>query len=180
MASPQNWKRRNIIAYEIEVIIGDITTVDADVIVNAANNELWMGSGVAGAIKSAGGQVVEDEAKSKGPILPGQAIYTTSGKLPYKGVIHAAVMGQDLKTSNKLIRQATVASLNLAEKLKLKSIAFPAFGTGVGGFPMKACAHLMVSSVVGFKSRATSLERVIFCLFDSYGEVLFRERLLRP
>jgi len=166
-------------AYAIEVITGDITTVDTDVIVNAANNELWMGSGVAGAIKSAGGQVIEDEAKAKGPILPGQAVYTTAGKLPYMGVVHAAVMGRDLKTSDKLIRQATVSSLNLAEKMKVRSIAFPAFGTGVGGFPMKACAHLMVSAVVGFKPRAVNLQRVIFCLLDSYGEVLFRERLQR-
>lgn len=166
-------------AYTIEVITGDITKVDVDVIVNAANNELWMGSGVAGAIKSAGGQSIEDEAKAKGPIIPGQAVYTTAGRLPYKGVIHAAVMGQNLKTSDKLIRQATVASLNLAEKMKLPSIAFPAFGTGVGGFPMKACAHLMVSAVVGFKPRAINLQRVVFCLFDSYGEVLFRERLYR-
>jgi O-acetyl-ADP-ribose deacetylase (regulator of RNase III) len=168
------------VAYTIEVIIGDITKVDTDIIVNAANNELWMGAGVAGAIKSAGGQVIEDEARAKGPIIPGQAVYTTAGKLPIKGVIHAAVMGQDLKTSDKLIRQATVSSLNLAEKLKVRSIAFPAFGTGVGGFPMKACAHLMVSSVVGFKPRAINLQRVVFCLFDSYGEVLFRERLHRP
>ncbi|MCK4302274.1 MAG: macro domain-containing protein [candidate division Zixibacteria bacterium] len=130
-------------AFEIEVVRGDITGADVAAIVNAANNELWMGAGVAGAIKRAGGKVIESEAVAKGPIMPGEAVYTGAGKLPFKVVIHAAVMGQDLRTSDKLIRQATIASLNIVEKLKIESIAFPAFGTGVGGFPMTACANIM-------------------------------------
>jgi O-acetyl-ADP-ribose deacetylase (regulator of RNase III) len=164
-------------SYKIEVVKGDITQVNADAIVNAANNELWMGSGVAGAIKSAGGEIVEREAIAKGPIMPGQAVYTTAGKLPYKAVIHAAVMGRDLRTSNKLIRQATVATLNIAEKLKLSSLALPAFGTGVGGFPMKACAHIMTRAVNGYQPLATHLELVLFCLFDEYGRKIFEDAL---
>lgn len=164
-------------AYKIEIVKGDITQADVEAIVNAANNELWMGSGVAGAIKSAGGEVIEREAVAKGPIMPGQAVFTTAGKLPYKAVIHAAVMGQDLRTTDKLIRTATIATLNVAEKLKLSSVAFPAFGTGVGGFPMKACAYIMTRAVNGYQPLAEHLERVQFCLFDEYGYQVFKDAL---
>ena len=165
--------------FQIEIVRGDITQTDTDAIVNAANNHLWMGSGVAGAIKAAGGKSIEDQAIAKGPILPGGAVATGAGTLRFKAVIHAAVMGQDLRTSDKLIRQATVASLNVAEELELESVAFPAFGTGVGGFPMKACAHLMVHTVDGYQVLSKSLRRVQFCLFDEYGEMLFREVLTK-
>lgn len=159
--------------YQIEIVQRDITQTDTEAIVNAANNHFWMGSGVAGAIKAAGGKTIEEQAIAKGPVMPGEAVYTSAGTLRFTYIIHAAVMGQDLRTSDKLIRQATVSSLNIAEKLSLKSIAFPAFGTGVGGFPMKACARLMLTTVKGYESRAVSLERVQFCLFDQYGFQLF-------
>lgn len=157
--------------------MGDITKVDTEAIVNAANNHLWMGAGVAGAIKKAGGEIIEKEAVNRGPIMPGEAVFTGAGKLPFKMVIHAAVMGQDLKTSDKLIRQATIASLSTAEKNNINSLAFPAFGTGVGGFPMKACAHIMVTAVRGFEKQSENIKRVVFCLFDSLGYRLFTEKL---
>lgn len=163
--------------YQIEILQRDIVTTDTDAIVNAANNHFWMGSGVAGAIKQAGGETIEQQAVAKGPVMPGEAIATSAGTLRFKYIIHAACMGQDLRTSDKLIRQATVSSLNLAEKLGLKSVAFPAFGTGVGGFPMKACANLMTAVVRGFRERSVTLERVQFCLFDEYGLMLFQESL---
>lgn len=166
-------------SYKIEIVQGDITKADVEAIVNAANNQFWMGSGVAGAIKSAGGEIIEKDAMAKGSKMPGEAVYSTAGTLPYKIIIHAAVMGQDLKTSNKYIRQATISSLKIAEELNIKSIAFPAFGTGVGGFPMKACAFNMLSTTVGFQPNAKSLELVQFCLFDSYGLSLFQEELRR-
>lgn len=159
--------------YTIEVVKGDITAVDTEAIVNAANSELWMGSGVAGAIKAAGGESVEKEAQAKGPIMPGKAVATTAGRMRYKYVIHAAVMGQDLKTSDRYIRQATIATLNLAEQLKLESVALPAFGTGVGGFPMAACATIMVRTAQGFRSEAKHLKRVVFCLYDELGYKAF-------
>ena len=119
---------------EIEIIEGDITRVSADALVNAANNYLWMGAGVAGAIKKAGGKDIEDEAVRKGPIPVGAVVETGAGRLPVKFIIHAAVMGQDLCTSAGIIERATANSLRKAEELGLKSIAFPALGTGVGGF----------------------------------------------
>ncbi|MDH3891099.1 MAG: macro domain-containing protein [candidate division Zixibacteria bacterium] len=164
--------------YRVEIVKGDITQVDVDAIVNAANNELWMGAGVAGAIKSTGGEIIEREAMAKGPIMPGEAVFTTAGKLPHKAVIHAAVMGQDLRTTDKLIRQATIATLNTAENLKLSSLALPAFGTGVGGFPMKACAYIMTRAVNGYQPLAKHLERVLFCLFDEYAFQTFKDALV--
>ncbi|MCK4573129.1 MAG: macro domain-containing protein [candidate division Zixibacteria bacterium] len=163
--------------YEIEIVKGDITATDTEAIVNAANNEFWMGSGVAGAIKAAGGEIVEEEAMNKGPTMPGEAVFGTAGRLPFKVVIHAAVMGQDLRTSDKLIRKATIASLSVADKLKLESVALPAFGTGVGGFPMKACAHIMLTAARGYASMAKHLKRVQFCLFDEFGFSLFTQEL---
>ncbi len=164
-------------SYKIEIIQGDITTVDTEVIVNAANNEFWMGSGVAGAIKSAGGDYIEKEAVAKGPVMPGEAVFSTAGTLPFKVIIHAAVMGQNLKTNARLISKATVASLNIAEQLKIKSIAFPAFGTGVGNFPMQACAFNMINAVQEYSRYAKHIEKVIFCLYDSFGRALFQNYL---
>lgn len=164
-------------SFEIEIVQGDITQANTQAIVNAANNEFWMGSGVAGAIKKAGGQVIEEEAMAKGPVMPGEAVYTGAGQLPLKYVVHAAVMGQDLRTTDKLIRQATVASLNIAEKLGVESIAFPAFGTGVGGFPMTACANLMVGVVWAYRDTAEKIRRVQFCLFDDLGMKCFGDAL---
>ncbi|MEW5994280.1 MAG: macro domain-containing protein [Candidatus Zixiibacteriota bacterium] len=161
----------------IEIVRGDITKADTQAIVNAANNRFWMGSGVAGAIKRAGGDSIESEAVKKGPVMPGEAVYTGAGRLPFKAVIHAAVMGQDLRTSDELIRQATIAGLNIAEQLKLESLAFPAFGTGVGGFPMIACANIMVKAVQGYDPIAKSIRRVVFCLFDEYGYKAFKDAL---
>ena len=165
---------------ELHVVRGDITKADTDAIVNAANNEFWMGSGVAGAIKRAGGEVIEQEAMNKGPVMPGEAVFTGAGRLPYKAIIHAAVMGQDLRTSNDLIRKATIAGLNIAEELKLESVAFPAFGTGVGGFPMTACANIMVTAVRGYGNLAQFLKRVQFCLFDELGYKAFTDAAAKP
>ncbi len=163
--------------YQIEIVKGDITKSDCQAIVNAANSKFWMGSGVAGAIKSAGGDVIEEEAVNQGAKLPGQAIFTGAGKLPFRMVIHAAVMGQDLKTNDKYIRQATLASLLIAEKNNIESISFPAFGTGVGGFPMQACAYIMITAARGFETHSENIKRVQFCLFDKYGYKCFADKL---
>jgi O-acetyl-ADP-ribose deacetylase (regulator of RNase III) len=163
----------------IEVVHGDITAANTEAIVNAANNHLWMGSGVAGAIKRNGGDVIEQEAVAKGPVVPGEAVYTGAGQLRFKYVIHGAVMGQDLRTSDRLIRQTTIACLNLADKLGVESIAFPAFGTGVGGFPMQACANIMIATVRTWSDLARHVKSVQFCLFDEVGYGLFRTTLAR-
>ncbi|MCL5266026.1 MAG: macro domain-containing protein [Chloroflexi bacterium] len=154
----------------ISLFQGDITELATDAIVNAANNHLWMGAGVAGAIKRAGGQEIEDEAVKKGPIPVGEAVVTHAGRLKAEYVIHAAVMGLDLTTDAHKIRAATVNSLRRAEELGLKSIAFPALGTGVGGFPLDEAAEIMIGAVRDHLSRPTSLEEVVFALrgHDAY------------
>ncbi len=156
---------------KIFIIKGDITTSQADAIVNAANNKLWMGAGVAGAIKRIGGGIIEAEAISKGPVPIGSAIETTSGILNSKFIIHAAVMGQDLITSDKYIREATINTLKLGERLKLRSIAFPAFGTGVGGFSKEDCARIMLDVVLNFDYE--NLREVFFYLFDEETKNIF-------
>jgi O-acetyl-ADP-ribose deacetylase (regulator of RNase III) len=160
---------------EIALVRGDIAAQDTDAIVNAANNALWMGAGVAGAIKRAGGQEIEREAVAKGPIPIGEAAVTGAGRLKARYVIHAAVMGQDLRTDADKIRQATENSLLRADDLGLKSIAFPALGTGVGGFHLGECARIM-SDVVR-EHTGGSLERVLFVLYDEPAYRAFEEAL---
>lgn len=150
----------------IEAIRGDITDYDGDAIVNAANNHFWMGSGVAGAIKRKGGTVIEEEAMRQGPKPVGQAVMTGAGALKAKFVIHAAVMGQDLQTDAARILAATQSALQLAESKEIGSIAFPALGTGVGGFPLSEAAKIMVREASSFLQLAKSLCRVTFVLFD--------------
>lgn len=162
-------------AIVMTAVQGDITAADTEAIVNAANNHFWMGAGVAGAIKAAGGEVIEEEAKAKGPVMPGNAVYTCAGKLRFKYVIHGAVMGQDLRTTNILIRQTTIACLNIADKLHLESVAFPAFGTGVGGFPLKACANIMVDAVRNWGDLAKHVTQVQFWLYDDLAYGIFRQ-----
>lgn len=146
---------------ELTVLEADITQLDVDAIVNAANDRLWMGGGVAGAIKRAGGQEIEDEAVRKGPVTVGDAVVTGAGRLKARHVIHAVTMGQDLQTSAETIRQATRSALRRAAELGLRSIALPALGTGVGGFPLGTCAKLMVEAARE-EIAIGSLERVVF------------------
>ena len=157
---------------ELEVVEGDITQLDVDALANAANNELWMGAGVAGAIKRAGGAEIEQEAVAQAPIAVGQAVATGAGNLRAKHVVHAAVMGQDLQTSAELISQATRRTLEVAYELGSRSLAMPAFGTGVGGFPIGQCAELMVTEARAFEP--ANLERVVFAVFGHDAEQAFR------
>jgi O-acetyl-ADP-ribose deacetylase (regulator of RNase III) len=157
---------------KLSVVEGDITALDTDAIANAANNHLWMGAGVAGAIKRAGGAEIEREAVTLGPIEVGDAVATGAGRLPAKHVIHGAVMGQDLRTNADLIARTTRRCLEVADEVGARSLALPAFGTGVGGFSLDECARIMVSEARGYESRR--LERVVFAVFGADAERAFR------
>ncbi|MBE0448941.1 MAG: macro domain-containing protein [Actinobacteria bacterium] len=162
---------------EIVIEQGDITEIDVEAVVSAANNQLYMGAGVAGAIKRKGGQEIEEEAVRKGPIPVGSAIITSGGRLKAKHVIHAAVMGIDLVTDAEKIKNATLSALGVAEEASIKSIAFPALGTGIGGFPLNEAARIMFNAVkehIG--SRKSSLGKIIFVPFgyEAYSEFLRR------
>jgi O-acetyl-ADP-ribose deacetylase (regulator of RNase III) len=159
----------------IEVVEGDITALEVDAIANAANNALWMGAGVAGAIKRSGGDEIEREAVAKGPIEVGEAVATGAGRLKAQHVIHGAVMGQDLRTSAELIERATARCLEVADELGCRSLALPAFGTGVGGFPLEKCARVMVGAVRAHEPR--SLETVVFAVFGEDARRAFSAAL---
>ena len=135
------------------------------------------GCGVAGALKRVGGPEIEAEAMTKGPIPVGEAVATTAGRLPARYVIHAAVMGQDLQTDAEKIKLATRNSLLCADELGLKTIAFPALGTGVGGFPLGECARIMIGEVIQLSAWGSSLETVAFVLFDDVAFQVFRQEL---
>ena len=168
--------------FTIEILEGDIAARRVDAIVNAANSALWMGSGVAGAIKRAGGPEIEADAMRQGPIDPGQAVITGAGRLPARHVIHAAAMGEDLRTDAALIRAATSAALDLARDHGLTSIAFPALGTGVGGFPVDRCARVMLETCRDHAEPAATspqtLRTIAFVLFGAEAKDTF-ERVAR-
>jgi O-acetyl-ADP-ribose deacetylase (regulator of RNase III) len=159
---------------------GDITDWEVDAIVNAANSTLAMGTGVAGAIKRKGGVIIEEEAVRQGPIEVGEAVLTTAGNLAATHVIHAAAMGPDLKADATKIGAATKSALQLADKHRITSIAFPALGTGVGGFPPAQAAEAMVTGVLDhLKTGASSLQRVIFVLYQDEAYKAFTDALKR-
>ena len=160
---------------QLEIAEGDITALEVDAIANAANNALWMGAGVAGAIKRAGGEEIEREAVAAGPIEIGDAIATGAGRLKAKHVIHGAVMGEDLRTSGALIERTTRRCVELADELGCRSLALPAFGTGVGGFPLEECARLMVGVARAYEPR--TLERVVFAVFGEDARRAFDSAL---
>jgi O-acetyl-ADP-ribose deacetylase (regulator of RNase III) len=155
----------------IELVEGDVSRCKVDAIVNAANNHLWMGAGVAGAIKRNGGPQIEAEAIRLGPIEIGEVVVTGAGTLPARHVIHAAVMGQDLIPSAESIRISTRNALQAADELKLESVAFPALGTGVGGFSLERCAQIMGAEMRAFKP--LHLKRVVLVLFGDTAFAAF-------
>ena len=160
---------------ELEVVEGNIAELEVDAIANAANNHLWMGAGVAGAIKGAGGDEIEREAVAKGPIEIGDAVATGAGSLPARYVIHGAVMGQDLRTDADTIARTTTRVLEVADEVGDRSLALPAFGTGVGGFPLEECAAIMVGAVRAYQP--SGLERVVFAVYGDDAEEAFRAAL---
>ena len=159
------------------MIDGDIASLEVDAIANAANDHLWMGSGVAGALKRAGGEEIEREAVAKGPIPVGSAVATGAGRLKARHVVHGAVMGQDLRTDASLVRTTTESCLRVADEVGARSLALPAFGTGVGGFPLDECARIMVEVVRAYEPR--TLERVVFAVFGGEAARAFEDALGR-
>jgi len=172
----------------IEIRQGDITEQpDVDAIVNAANTDLVLGSGVAGAIRSKGGDIIDEEGRRQAPIRLGEAAATTAGRLPNKAVIHAAAMGYRAEdravpkkpgtgSSAEIIRDATQNSLRRAEELKLRSIAFPALATGVAGFPVDECAEVMIGAAREYAAAhpSSSIELAVFVLFTERDYEIFK------
>jgi O-acetyl-ADP-ribose deacetylase len=154
---------------------GDITEMDTDAIVNAANNDLLLGAGVAGAIARKGGESIQKECNEIGSIPIGYAAITGGGKLKARYVIHAASMSlSGERTTAKSLRTSTAHSLRLAADRNLKSIAFPAVGTGVSGFSVEECAQIMLREAAEHFKGKTSLETIYFVLFDERTRDIFQ------
>lgn len=146
---------------------GDLTEAGVDAIVNAANNDLQLGGGVAGAIRRKGGPAIQQECDRIGRIAIGEAAVTTGGKLKARYVIHAASMQLGGRTTTQSLRASTRNALARAVEKGVKTVAFPAVGTGVAGFPLRECAEIMLGEVVQHLKGKTSIEKVHFVLFDN-------------
>lgn len=160
---------------KVVLMQGDLTGMDVDAIVNAANNDLKLGGGVAGAIRRKGGDAIQRECDAIGTIPVGGAAITTGGKLRAGHVIHAASMQLGGMTTANALRTSTAHSLRIADKRHFKSIAFPAVGTGIAGFPLAECARIMLGEVIEHLKGKTSLQRVYFVLYDADALAAFEE-----
>lgn len=150
---------------EIRIIEGDITTLEVDAIVNAANTELQHGGGVAGAIARRGGPSIQEESDRIGFVPTGGAAPTGAGDLPAKWVIHAVGPRMGEGDEDRKLESATRAALECAVQLGAESLAFPAISAGIFGFPMDRCARIMLRTVRSFESDRGKLRSVTFCLF---------------
>lgn len=158
---------------------GDITDLDVDAIVNAANQYLQLGSGVAGAIRTRGGPSIQQECDQIGRCPVGGAVITGGGNLKARHVIHAVgPHGGDVDADEKIV-SVTRASLALADEQHLCSIAFPAISTGVFGYPIDKCARFMLRTAISYlgSNPRTGLELVLFCLYGQAAYIVFRKEL---
>lgn len=163
--------------FSVELVKGDITELDTDAIVNAANSKLQHGAGVAWAIVNKGGYIIQKESDKLRFCPVGNAVITTAGKLKAKYVIHAVGPVSGEGNEDAKLKSATLSALKLADKHKLKSIAFPAISTGAFGFPKDRCANVMLNAVVEYANETTGLEKVIFCLYDDETFRIFKDTL---
>lgn len=165
----------------IELTKGDITKIEGDAIVNAANSSLLGGGGVDGAIHRAGGKKILDECieirNRQGKCKTGEAVVTTGGNLPAKYVIHTVgpVWNGDEENGSKLLANCYINSLKLAESLDVKTIAFPNISTGIYRFPKELAAKIAIDEMKNFKSEI--IEKVVFVCFDDENEIIYKQFL---
>lgn len=163
---------------KIKLVQGDITELDTDVIVNAANAQLILGGGVAGAIRRKGGPKIQEECDKKSPTFIGGAVISTGGNLKAKHVIHAVGPRMGEGNEDEKLKNATLNSLKLMDEHELKSIAFPAISTGIFGYPIDRCAKIMIATAKDYLLKDTQIEVVIFCLYTSSDFQVFEEELI--
>jgi O-acetyl-ADP-ribose deacetylase (regulator of RNase III) len=150
---------------------GDITDQEVDAIVNAANSDLILGAGVAGAIRQKGGPTIQEECNRIGPIAVGDAAVTGAGNLPARFVIHAAGMPPGGGATEESVRSSMRRSLELAREKQCRTIAVPAIGAGIAGFPLQRCAEILLEEARVHLEAGGSLEEIRFVLF---GEPTYR------
>jgi O-acetyl-ADP-ribose deacetylase (regulator of RNase III) len=156
---------------------GDLTEMDVDAIVNAANNDLQLGGGLAGVIRRRGGESIQRECNQIGAIPLGGAAITSGGRLKAPHILHAASMELGGHTTSRALRGSTAHALRIAAEKGLRTIAFPAVGTGIGGFPLSECAAIMLREAAEHLKRPTTLEKIYFVLFDSKALAAFEKEL---
>lgn len=161
----------------IKLVQGDITEQETDAIVNAANNQLILGGGVAGAIRTKGGPSIQEECNKIGSINVGGAVITTAGYLKAKHVIHAVGPRMGEGNEDDKLKNATLNSLKLMDKHSLKSIAFPAISTGIFGYPIERCAKIMINTTKQYLQTKTQIEKIIFCLYTNSDFKVFENEL---
>ena len=161
----------------LELLEGDITEMETDAIVNAANAQLVLGGGVAGAIRRKGGPTIQEECNKRGGAFVGGAVITTGGNLKAKYVIHAVGPRMGEGNEDEKLKNATLNSLKAAEENHLKSISFPAISAGIFGFPIARCAEIMLKIVIEYLKGQTGLEKVIFALFGRESYQVFENQL---
>ncbi|MFC1781807.1 macro domain-containing protein [Planctomycetota bacterium] len=169
--------RVHINRHVLEVIDSDITEMRTEAIVNAANEQLVLGGGVAGAIKDKGGPEIQQQCDEIGGTFVGGAVITTAGNLKAKHVIHAVGPRMGEGDEDQKLKNATLNSLKLAEQNDLKSISFPAISTGVFGFPIERCAEIMLGTTIDYLRGQTDLRKVVFCLFGWERYRVFKNQL---
>lgn len=163
---------------KILLIQGDLTELDVDAIVNAANDRLILGGGVAGAIRTKGGPGIQEECNRIGGTTVGGAVVTGAGNLKARYVIHAVGPRMGEGSEDEKLYQATLNSLKRATEKKIRSLAFPAVSTGIFGFPKDRCARIMLSAVTSFlEKEETSLTEVLFCLWSAEDLEIFENTL---
>jgi O-acetyl-ADP-ribose deacetylase (regulator of RNase III) len=150
---------------------GDITDQEVDAIVNAANSELILGAGVAGAIRRKGGPTIQEECDRIGPIAVGDAAVTGAGDLPARFVIHAAGMPPGGVATEESVRSAMRRSLELAREKQCRTVAVPAIGAGIAGFPLQRCAEILLEEARAHLEAGGDVEEIRFVLF---GEPTYR------
>jgi len=162
----------------IELTEGDITELDTDAVVNAANAQLILGGGVAGAIRRKGGPKIQEECNKIGGTFVGGAVITTGGNLKAKHVIHAVGPQMGEGDEDNKLKNATINSLKVADENRLTSIAFPAISTGIFGFPLDRCAEIMLQNTILYlESGNTNLKKVVFCLYGKEAFEIFNNTL---
>jgi O-acetyl-ADP-ribose deacetylase len=168
-------KTGNDFGERIEIRQGDLTEMDTDAIVNAANNDLQLGGGVAGAIRRKGGPAIQEECNRIGTTPIGGAAITSGGNLRARHIIHAASMELGGRTTAHALRSSTAHALRIASQKGFKTLAFPAVGTGIAGFPMRDCAEIMLREATQHLAGGTTIEKIYFVLFDKEALETFQQ-----
>ena len=161
----------------LEIIEADITEMETDAIVNAANAQLILGGGVAGAISKKGGPEIQKECNEIGGTSVGGAVITNAGNLKAKYVIHAVGPRMGEGNEDQKLKSATLNSLKIADENNIKSISFPAISTGIFGYPIVKCAEIMLLTTIDYIEGQSALEKIVFCLFGHDSYKIFAEQL---